>query len=154
MHPAVFALKRTYQTARNALEADLHGRGLTVAQLDALKLLLRPDPGTRKPADGTQDQRVMQKALGISSATLTRLLAGMERRGFVTRTSHPRDSRGKRVRATAKARALFETLMAEGEAAFNARLLRGFSEEETRTLVELLNRLTANMATGPADTDL
>ena len=69
----------------------------------------------------------------------------MERRGLVARTPHPEDSRGKRVRTTAKARALFEALMTEGEAAFNARLLHGFSEEETCTLTRLLERVAANM---------
>lgn len=142
----LFALKRAYQATRHALEAQLHGEGLTAAQLDVLKLLLRPDPNPPVPLpDGGLDQRALQLALGITSATLTRLLAGMERRGLVTRAPHPVDSRVKRVSATARANKLFARLMAEGEAAFLARLLHGFSEEETLTLTNLLERVAENM---------
>jgi hypothetical protein len=40
MHPTLFALKRAYQAARHVLEVELQGAGLTVAQIDVLKLAL------------------------------------------------------------------------------------------------------------------
>lgn len=142
--PTLFALKRAYQGTRNALEAHLQGKGLTAAHFDVLKLLLRPEQEAPSPPQSL-DQRAIQSALGITSATLTRLLAGMERRGLISRAPHPQDSRGKRVSATAKARKLFAKLMAEGEAAFNARVLSGFSDKEILTLTRLLERVAENM---------
>jgi DNA-binding MarR family transcriptional regulator len=137
MHPTIFALKRAYQSSRHALELELQGSELTVAQLDVIKLLLEPTSG--------MGQRALQAALGITSATLTRLLAGMERRAFVTRAPHPTDARGKTVRLTPRARKLFEAQMGGGERDFTARLLHGFSHAETQTLTKLLGRIAANM---------
>jgi DNA-binding MarR family transcriptional regulator len=142
--PTLFALKRAYQAVRNALDAELQGKGLTAAQFDVLKLLLRPEPDAPRPA-GHLDQRAMQKALRITSATLTRLLAGMERRGLINRSANPQDSRSKRVKATAKARKLFTKLMAGGEATFHARVLQGFSDAETLILTRLLERVAENL---------
>ncbi len=146
MHPppTLFALKRAYLAVRNALESELSGKGLTAAQFDILKLLLRPEGQVPRPTSGL-DQRAMQKSLHISSATLTRLLAGMERRGLITRSANPTDSRSKQVKETAKARQLFTQLMAGNEAAFYRRVLHGFSAEETSTLTRLLERIAENV---------
>lgn len=146
---ALFALKRAYQATRQALEAHLRRKGITVAQFDVLKLLMLPSgQETAVPPKGL-DQRAIQTELGITSATLTRLLAGMERRGLVSRSPNPQDSRGKRVDATAKASMLFAKLMEEGEAAFNARVFSGFSEKETLMLTHLLERMTRNLQSPP-----
>ena len=142
--PTLFALKRAYQATRNALDARLQVNGLTGAQFDVLKLLLHPDAEPPAPPAGL-DQRALQKALGITSATLTRLLAGMERRGLVSRSTHPMDSRSKRVGATAKAKKVFARLMTEEEAAFHARVFRGFSKQETLTLTRFLERVAENL---------
>lgn len=142
--PTVFALKRAYLAVRNALEAELRSRGLTVAQWDVLKLLLLPD-GEMVPAEVLLDQRAVQADLGVTSATLTRLLMGMEYRGLIKRSPHPQDTRSKRVGATAKARKLVAGIMEEREAAFYARVFRGFSARETRLLGEMLERVVKNL---------
>jgi DNA-binding MarR family transcriptional regulator len=137
MHPTIFALKRAYQSSRNVLELGLQGSGLTVAQVEIIKLLLEPG--------ATLEQRALQAALGITSATLTRLLAGMQRKSLIVRAVHPTDARGKVVRLTPKARKLYDAMMAANEHNFTARLLRGFSARETLTLTKLLGRLADNM---------
>ena len=142
MHPTLVALKHAYRAARTAAEAELRGTGLTAAQMDVLKLLVGP------PGSAAADQRAVQADLGVTSATLTRLLAGMERRGLVTRAAHPTDARGKTVVATPKARRLFAAVMAAGEARFAARLLRGFTAAEVRALTDMLRRVGDNMADG------
>jgi DNA-binding MarR family transcriptional regulator len=141
MHPTLFALKRAYQAARHVLEVELQGTGMTVAQMDALKLVLAA-PSTEL------DQRALQASLGVTSATLTRLLAGMERQGLIVRAPHPTDARGKTVRLTPKARRLFEKLMESREAEYTARLLRGFTKTETNALTTLLGRIADNMGGG------
>ena len=140
----LFVLKRAYQATRHALEAQLHSKGVTAAQFDVLKLLLLPDRNPALRSEGL-DQRAVQTDLGITSATLTRLLAGMERRGLVGRSPHPQDSRSNRVHATAKSKQLFAKLMKEGEAEFNARVFHGFSDKEITVLTRLLERMAANL---------
>ena len=140
----LFALKRAYQATRHALEAQLHSKGVTAAQFDVLKLLLLPDQNPTLRSEGS-DQRALQADLEVTSATLTRLLAGMERRGLVSRSPHPQDSRSNRVHATAKSKRLFAKLMEEGEAEFNARVFHGFSDKETRAFTRLLERMAENL---------
>ena len=140
----LFALKRAYQATRHALEAQLQSKGVTAAQFDVLKLLLLPGQNPGLASEGL-DQRAIQAELGITSATLTRLLAGMERRGLVSRSPHPQDSRSNRVHATAKSKQVFAKLMKEGEAEFNARVFQGFSDKETRVLTRLLERMAENL---------
>ena len=140
----LFVLKRAYLATRHALETQLRSKGLTAAQFDVLKLLLLPNEDAPVPPGGL-DQRAIQIDLGVTSATLTRLLAGMEGRGLISRSSNPLDSRGKRVNATIKAKRLVAKLMAEGEAAFYARVFNGFSEKETLALTHLLERMTKNL---------
>ena len=62
MHPTLSALKRAYQSARHALEGELRNEGLTVAQLDVLKLPLAASTGL--------NQRALQTAVAFTSATL------------------------------------------------------------------------------------
>ncbi len=138
MHPTLFALKRAYQAARNALENELQAFGLTLAQIDVVKVLLA------EPSKEI-DQRAMQTKLGVTSATLTRLLAGMESKGLIVRAAHATDARGKTVRLLAKGSRLFEKMMLSREAEFTARLLRGFSKGEIKTLDSLLGRIADNM---------
>lgn len=42
MHSPVFALKRAYQATPNVLESELKNHGVTVPQLEVLKLFFRP----------------------------------------------------------------------------------------------------------------
>jgi DNA-binding MarR family transcriptional regulator len=137
MHPTLSALKRAYQAARHVLEAEMKGTGMTVAQMEVLKLVLA--------APAELDQRELQTSLGVTSATLTRLLTSMERKQFIARASHPTDGRGKTVSLTPKARRLFEKLTNTREAEFAARLLSGFTKAETAALTSLLSRIADNM---------
>lgn len=148
----LFVLKRAYQATRNALEAELRSKGLTAAQFDVLKLLLLPDQQVALVAGGL-DQRAIQSDLGVTSATLTRLLAGMEARGLISRLPHPEDSRSKRVTPTAKAKRLVAKILEEGEADFYARVFRGFSEKETRSLTRMLERVAENLQPAAANTE-
>ncbi len=138
MHPTLFALKRAYQAARHVLEVELHGTGMTVAQMDALKLVLA--------ASSTGlEQRALQASLGVTSATLARLLTGMESQNLIVRAPHPIDARSKTVRLTPKASRLFEKFVESSEAEYTARLLQGFTKAETKALTAFLGRIADNM---------
>jgi DNA-binding MarR family transcriptional regulator len=145
MSHAILALKRAHQAVRLSLEARLRSKGVTVTQFEVLRILLLTEDGRPPPAEGVA-QRAIQAELAITSATLTRLLAGMERRDLVSRSPSQQDSRGKRVKASAKAKKLFADLMKEGEAS-SARIFHGFSKKEMSLFTELMQRVAANLKT-------
>ena len=136
MHPSIFALKRAYVATRNALDAALTPFGLTAAQLDALVYLYD---------HGKASQNALRRALGVTSATAARMLAGMESSGLVERETHPDDARANSVRMTGAARVLVERLRDEEEAAFVARVFAGLSTSEQAEVTRLLERVAQNM---------
>jgi MarR family transcriptional regulator for hemolysin len=133
---AVFALKRASQATRNVMDERLAAYGLTSAQLDILLYL---------EMRGNSAQRDLQAALGITSATLTRILDGMVARGFVERHVSTTDARAKLITITAAANELLCQLEEEEERIFLARFATGFNEQELQTLTIWLQRLAANM---------
>ncbi|HEY8600432.1 MAG TPA: MarR family winged helix-turn-helix transcriptional regulator [Thermomicrobiales bacterium] len=133
---AVFALKRASQATRNVMDEQLAAYGLTSAQLDILLYL---------EMRGDSAQRDLQAALGITSATLTRILDGMVARGFVERRTSETDARAKLITITATADELLCRLEEEEERIFLARFAAGFDEQELQTLTTWLQRLAANM---------
>jgi DNA-binding MarR family transcriptional regulator len=136
MRATIFALKRADQATRNAMDEALSSYGLTSAQLDILLYL---------DLQGTVAQRDLQAALGITSATLTRILDGMEGRGFVERSPSTTDARVKCVSATPKGCAVLDELHDKEEQPFLARFATGFSPDELLILTGWLNRIAANM---------
>lgn len=133
---AIFALKRANQATRNVMDERLATYGLTSAQLDILLYL---------EMRGDSAQRDLQAALGITSATLTRILDGMVARGFVERQASETDARAKSITITATADELLCRLAEEEERIFLARFAAGFNEHELQTLTTWLQRLAANM---------
>lgn len=136
MNSTLFALKRAYHATRTELDARLASYGVTAAQVDVLAYL---------HAGQNPEQRDLQAMLGISGATLTRLLDTLEGKGFVRREPAPDDARVKRAVLTESGLRLLERLNAEEEDAFVARMLHGFSPAEVSLLNDWLRRLAANM---------
>ena len=133
---AIFALKRASQATRNVMDERLAAYGLTSAQLDILLYLEKR---------GDSAQRDLQTALGITSATLTRILDGMVARGFVERRASASDARAKLITITTAADERLCRLQEEEERIFLARFAAGFDEQELQTLTIWLQRLAANM---------
>lgn len=133
---AIFALKRADLATRAAMDEALATHGLTSAQLDILLYL---------DERGAAAQRDIQAALGVTSATLTRILDGMVTRGFVERRASDADARAKCVSATDAACALLLHLKDDAEPTFLARFTAGFTPDEMQTLTRWLTRLAANM---------
>lgn len=136
MRATIFALKRADQATRKAMDEGLAPYGLTSAQLDVVLYL---------DLHGERAQRDLQAALGVTSATLTRLLDGMEARGLVARRPHEGDARVKCVAITERACEVLGALHDREEGAFLARFGAGFSGTELATLTGWLNRIAANM---------
>jgi DNA-binding MarR family transcriptional regulator len=135
MDASLFSLKRAFQATRKAMDEQLAPFGTTWAQLDVLIYLLK---------NGQAEQRKLQSALGVTSATLTRMIDLMVDRGLLERQQSAQDARVNWIAPTEKAVALCHTL-AQSERGFLGQAFRGFSPAEITLLTDWLSRLANNM---------
>lgn len=95
----------------------------------------------------------IEQRFHLTHPTVSGLLARLEAKGFIVCSPDPDDRRCKRITATEKAeqcqREIHETFQAlEREA------MRGFSKEETETLLRLLDQALENISTGKEQSPL
>lgn len=109
---------------------------LTRSQWSVLAHLLRND--------GIQ-QRDLAEQMDITAITLTGLLDRMERDGWVERRADPVDRRAKRVYLTEKVAPVTKELRALAREVRKT-ALQGLSEAEQQTLMNLLQRVRANLS--------
>jgi MarR family transcriptional regulator for hemolysin len=95
-------------------------------------------------------QREIAEAMGVSEATLTHHLNGMESQGLITRRRDPANRRVHLVELTEDGEETFVRLRAAA-LAFDRRLRRGVTESEVGQLRSLLDRLAGNVGTGLDD---
>jgi MarR family transcriptional regulator for hemolysin len=93
------------------------------------------------------NQRQVAEVMGISEATLTHHLNHMEREGLIIRRRDPANRRVHLVELTSTGDELFLRLRSAA-VAFDRRLRRGISDEETGQLRGVLTRLVANAGGG------
>lgn len=98
--------------------------GESPARLSALSVLVFG--GARQIGRLARDE-------GVSAPTMTRLVAGLERDGLVTRTADPDDRRGQRVEATDRGRGILLAGRARRVAALET-MLAGVGPRDRRTL--------------------
>jgi MarR family transcriptional regulator, transcriptional regulator for hemolysin len=92
---------------------------------------------------GTQSQ--MAEAMGITGATLTHHLNGLENQGLVRRWREKGNRRVQRVELTPEGEALFDRLRRVA-LAHDARLRSQLTDEETSELAGLLEKLQAGVS--------
>jgi len=116
-------------------EARLKPLGFGVGHLPVLVALRDGQAST---------QRDLARFAKIEQPPMAQMLARMERDGLVLRSPDPADGRSSLVTLTAVAEARLPDavgVLLRG----NQDVLRGFTDAETKTLVELLQRLIANL---------
>ncbi|GAB2616200.1 MarR family winged helix-turn-helix transcriptional regulator [Pseudactinotalea suaedae] len=119
------AAARRMENEWNAYLARWH---LNHASLPALAILLaRP-----------LSQRDLAAALGVTEQTTSRIVAGLERNGYVTRQRLPDDRRVRLLAATGEGAAVMHQLTAAGSV--DSIVEHGLSAEEEATLRRLLMR--------------
>jgi MarR family transcriptional regulator, transcriptional regulator for hemolysin len=91
------------------------------------------------------NQRELAEAVGVSEATLTHHLNGMEASGLLTRRRDRENRRIHVVELTDAGEAAFLRLR-DAAMAFDRKLRRGLSADELVTLEGMLGRLAANVA--------
>ena len=89
-------------------------------------------------------QRDVEKRFCITRSTASRVLALMERKGFIVRESVPGDARMKRIVLTDRADAIVEGLVANAMR-MEEELFEGFTQEERAQLAAYIDRLMANI---------
>jgi MarR family transcriptional regulator, transcriptional regulator for hemolysin len=128
-------VKLAFMTMRRELEASLREFGMTVTQWRALGVLLR-EPGA------THSDLV--KHLDIETPSVTSLVDGMERKGWVKRTRSTSDARVKQLSLTPRGRRLIEDAH-EAMTLIDARMAATLSSGEQATLKRLLRTMIDGM---------
>jgi MarR family transcriptional regulator, transcriptional regulator for hemolysin len=124
-------VKLAFMTWRRGIEASLRKSGMTVTQWRALSVLLHV-PGAA-PSD-------LARRLEIEAPSVTSLVNGMARKGWVKRSRSTADARVKRLSLTPKGRHLIEE-MPEAMAEVEERMTAILSSSEIATLKRLLRTL-------------
>ncbi len=104
---------------------------LTPAQIQALRHITW---------HGVMSQQELVEDMGVDKAAVTRLVAGLEKQGYVTRTADPKDGRAKRIRATEAAMQVKDDVIAREEA-YYAWLLEALPENEREQFARQMDLL-------------
>ena len=120
---------------QKALLAGIRETGLTLGQPKVLDYLLTHDGAI---------QREIAEACHIEPATITSLLAGMEKKGLIVRQNQPGNRRSLFVYLTENGK----KMAMEVDRAFQCiekQALTGFDQEEAAALADFLARVNENM---------
>jgi MarR family transcriptional regulator for hemolysin len=95
-------------------------------------------------ANPRASQREIAEAMGVTEATLTHHLNGMDADGLITRRRDPENRRVHVLELTASGEDAFMRLRAVASS-FDKRLRRGVTDDEVEHLRGLLDRLASNV---------
>ena len=93
--------------------------------------------------DGSE-QHTLAELLGITKASLSGLIDGLEQRDLVKRWQHPEDARLKQIFLTGQGKALLEQMKSIALKQ-EEQMIKGFSKAEVALLEEHLRRLARNL---------
>jgi MarR family transcriptional regulator for hemolysin len=133
--PIGLRLARTARTVSQAFERAMAEAGGSASAWQVLLLV-------RSGQWGAQSR--MAEAMGITGATLTHHLNGLEAQGLVRRWREPTNRRVQLVELTPEGEALFDKLRAVA-LAHDRRLRAGLDDAELAQLASLLDRLQGNV---------
>jgi DNA-binding MarR family transcriptional regulator len=124
------AILRAAHAVRIATDSALRAQGLSLSSYKLLRAL----------AAGSVSMRELSDALSVAPRTVTDLVDGLERHGFVTRVAHPRDRRICLIEITPDGAAELERARRVAGAVHEA-AIADLSAEEREHLAELLARV-------------
>jgi MarR family transcriptional regulator for hemolysin len=136
--PLGLRLARTAHTVSQAFERAMAEAGGSASAWQVLLLVRSGEWGT---------QARIAEAMGVTGATLTHHLNGLEAQGLVRRWRDAENRRVQRVELTEAGAELFERLR-EVAMQHDARLRSHLSEHEVEQLAELLDKLQAGVREG------
>jgi len=121
------------------LDRSLHRQGFSSAAFGVLQVL--------RAVGGSAAPHEISEHLGVSRATVTGLVDGLEGRRLVRRTRDASDRRMLRVALTPRARVLLAELLPEHDRALR-RIFAGLRAADQEQLVRLLGRLQSHLRAG------
>jgi len=128
-------LLRAHAAATRSLSAQLVAEhGLTINEYECLLRLARADDSRLRRVD-------LAQALLLTASGVTRLLDGLERRGYVDKATCASDARVTYAVLTVDGRAKLDEASCSHVAAIHAHFEERLGPDEIRQLGDLLNRL-------------
>lgn len=120
----------------SAVRTSLSKRGISEGRLRILGILLdRPEAATHSE---------LADESGVTKGTITGLVDGLERDGYVQRLPDEQDRRVTRIQLTPAGQAYLDEIL-PGHLSRLARLMAGLTPAEQRMLVELLRKVHAGL---------
>jgi DNA-binding MarR family transcriptional regulator len=136
---AVYAFATTHAVGvevEAALRCSLAKQGISEGRLRLLGILLdRPDAATHSE---------LAEESGVTKGTITGLVDGLEREGYVQRQPDAQDRRVSRIALTPAGEAYLDKIL-PGHLSRLSRVMSGLSAAEQRLLVTLLRKLHAGL---------
>lgn len=139
---AYLSIVVTGNAISRAIESYLARHDIAPGRFGVLMYLLRKKERRGLPS-------AMAEWLGVTRATITGLLDGLERDGLVRREPHDRDGRMTHVALTAKGQACLDRLLPD-YFRMTGGMVASLDERERRTLTRLLGRVREGVAAAPS----
>ena len=136
-----FYLRSIVHTMKQMLDGKLLPNNITNQQARLLGYL-----GDQIKRDEEIVQKDLEQTMKLRGSSITSLLQGLERKGFIVRSTGNEDGRTKQVNITEKGRALIN----EVESSFKeleVLLVKGMTEEEKQSYLHLLQISYRNLMT-------
>lgn len=130
------AVVRMAEVFKRSVSATFRKYKLSFPQYNVLRVLDATKNGQSRI---TNVSRIML----VPGANMTGIAKRLEKSGLLTRTSDPRDERVTLLTITPKGRTLLAKIEAERDQHMNT-MLKGFSEDEKRELLNKVKRLIRN----------
>lgn len=89
----------------------------------------------------------LARALGVTSGAASIIVAGLIKRGFLTRSENPRDGRGHHLHLTPEATSAIDATIGDSRDEMRT-LLAGLSPRESKRVIVLLNAMTDSLDHG------
>jgi DNA-binding MarR family transcriptional regulator len=134
---ATLVLMRVSSDILEAYAAHLARNGTSQGRFSVMMMLDHHAESALLPSD-------LASKIGITRATVTGLLDGLEKDGFVERRQHPEDRRALTVHLTSSGCAFLEAMLPDHYRRIAA-LMSGLDVDERRQLVGLLNKVAAKV---------
>jgi DNA-binding MarR family transcriptional regulator len=120
-----------------AMDEELAGHSISQGRFTVLMLLENCAQASLSPSD-------LAEMSGVSRASISGLLDGLEKSAMVKRAADLRDGRGRPVSITAKGKRFLERML-PAHFTWLARVMQNLSQKERRQLIELVGKIDPNV---------
>jgi DNA-binding MarR family transcriptional regulator len=120
-----------------AMDEELAGHGISQGRFTILMLLENCPKPSLSPSD-------LAEMSGVSRASISGLLDGLEDSGMVRRGADRRDGRGRPVHITAKGKRFLEKML-PAHFTWLARVMQNLSQKERRQLIDIVSKIDPNV---------